>query len=103
MERENSKPPSDVLSGMGLATKWDGLIVGVMFALALHSGIIKIEIGFSQTIVVWLLLLIGVFIALYNAKKHKSLFSPPVDGFVMGFGILYSVLNLIQTTPIVKP
>jgi len=89
-----------MLSGMGLATKWDGLIVGVIFALALHSGILKIEIGLSQTIVVWLLLLIGVFVALYNAKKRKSLFSPPVDGFVMGFGILYSVLNIIQTMPV---
>jgi hypothetical protein len=86
---------NDILSEMGLATKNDGAIVGVIFAILVLIGWIKLEVGIPQKMLIWLILLIGIIVAGYNIRKHKSLFSPPIDGFVQGFCLVYGFINLL--------
>jgi uncharacterized membrane protein YecN with MAPEG domain len=79
---------------IGLASTKDGAVVGAVFAIALLTGIIKVEL-LSQKAAIWLLLVIGLVVAVHRLMEHKSLFIAPVDGFVIGFGLVFSLLNLI--------
>ena len=83
---------------MGLATKKDGAIVGIIFAIIVLIGWIKLEIGIPQKFLIWIILLIGIIVAVYNLAKHRSLFTPSVDGFVQGFCLVYGFVNLLLGT-----
>lgn len=84
----------DFLSDIGLASTKDGAIVGAIFAIALLVGIIKVEM-LSQKFAIWLLLAIGVVVTINHVTRRKSYFSPPIDGFIIGFGLVFGALNLV--------
>jgi fatty-acid desaturase len=88
--RQNDDSSADI----GLATTKDGAVVGAVFAIALLTGIIKVKM-LSQKAAIWLLLVIGLAVAVHRLMAHESLFIAPVDGFVIGFGLIFSLLNII--------
>jgi len=85
---------SDFFHDIGLATTKDGAIVGVIFAIGLLVGIIKVEV-LSQKLAIWILLAVGILVGLHRLVKNRSFFSTPVDGFVIGFGLVFGILNLL--------
>ena len=98
MTKESSLYPEklkSLLEEFGLATYEDGFIVGALFAIVLHLGIIKIVTPLDN-ILVTVLLIAGILVALNKAFSRGSLISPPWDGFISGFGVILGGINLIE-------
>ena len=95
----NTQNEQGFLAGIGLASRRDGLIAGVVAALIIRAGIVRIVV-MEQSLAGWLLLALAFFLTVYDAVKRRSLFSPPIDGFIIGFGWLFGLLSLLQTFPL---
>lgn len=90
----SNTPKDDFFSDIGLATTKDGAVVGAIFAIALLVGIIRVEM-LSQKLAIWFLLAVGIVVTVNHVTRHRSYFSPPVDGFIIGFGLVFGILNLL--------
>jgi len=94
----NTKVKPTLFSEIGLATAKDGFIAGIVVAIILELGIIKIE-GIQQAVAIWLLLVVALYLTYHHLVHHQSLISPPLDGFVIGFGWVFGILNVVSTIP----
>ena len=89
----------NLLHEIGLASTRDGFAAGIVVAILLQLGFIRIVVV-EQSIAIWLLLIFAIVLTVYRVTHHnKSLLSPVLDGFVMGFGWLFALLNITQTFP----
>jgi len=82
-----------------LATFKDGFIVGILGAIALQLGIFTIQ-ALQQIVAIYLLLGLSIIVTFARMWKRRSIFSPPVDGFILGFGWLFSLINFKYWIPI---
>jgi hypothetical protein len=80
-----------------LKTK-DGFVIGILFAIVLQLGVIKI-VMIQQAVAIWILLALTVYVTYYNVTHRKARFIPVIDGFIIGFGWLFEIFNLTMTFP----
>jgi len=83
---------------LGLATTKDGFFAGAVVAAILQLGIIKIVIP-QQGFAIAVLLILAAYLTYHHAVKHHSFISPPLDGFVIGFGWVFGILSLLGIYP----
>jgi len=82
-----------------LATAKEGFVVGVIVAAILQFGFIKV-VFIQQAIAVWLILALAIYLTYHHLSHRKALLlRPSLDGFVIGFGWVFGLLNLVQTIP----
>jgi hypothetical protein len=82
---------------LGLATFQDGFFIGTFIAIFLRLGIIQI-VSPLERLLTFTLLMLGIAVTVNKAFRRKSLTSsPPWDGFISGFGVVFGVINLIET------
>ena len=87
-----------LFSETGLATKKDGFAAGIVVAILLRLGFVRIVVV-EQSIAIWILLLFAVGLTVHHVVRRGSLLTAPLDGFIMGFGWLFGILNILQTIP----
>lgn len=68
----------------------EGFASGAFIAFLLRLGLLTITIKRDVTIILFVL---GLFVDFYQAFYRKSLFNPPIDGFVSGFGAMVGLLD----------
>ena len=99
MPQESSispEKPKSWFEEIGLATGKDGFTVGGFSALILKLGIIKITTRMHE-IIVFILVLFGIFVAIHKVYTNHPLINPPVDGFISGFGVVLGAIIFIET------
>jgi hypothetical protein len=99
MSQESSisrEKPESWVEEIGLATYKDGFTLGGFPALILQLGIIKITTKL-QEFIVFILLLLGIFVAIHKVYTNHPLINPPVDDFISGFGVVLGAITFIET------
>jgi len=94
----SNRGPKSFFTEIGLATTKDGFAAGILAAVLLQLGFVKV-VAIEQSIAIWLLLAFALYLTYYHATKRKSWLSPPLDGFMLGFGWVFGLLNLARTIP----
>jgi len=80
-------------------TSRQGFVAGLVVALLFEAGVYFKRINISDLahlIIIVLAVILSVIITVYNIYRRRSMISPTIDGFVYGFTIFYTLLQLLQ-------
>jgi hypothetical protein len=80
-------------------TRWHGFLFGfgaaVLFEAAVFFNILSIP-SLAHLVIVVVAIVFSVVITVYSLHEGSSMIGPTVDGFVIGFTLFYTVLELLQ-------